>query len=591
MPKFNDLTNQVFGVWKAIKYKGNQSWLCRCTECSIEKTIRTYNLTKRTPKCDCQLVVPLGTTIDDLTVISVEGTQDYTCKCITCGKITHLKKYDLTHRRNTVCSHFKKRDLKGMTFGEWEVLEHSHDRMWLCKCSCGTIKEIQDYTLISGKSKSCGHPKREGFEVKVGETINSWYIAEDLGYGQYRCICECGTEKIVNVSNLRYGYSKSCGCKSGQNRSKTMLERYGDITSNRIENAREKWQIDTLNNKECLENFISKIASAIGRKPTASELADRLGIQKPALFKVIHKYNMEEQLSYLLNSSGYERQIENIIRSSYNGEIRIKDRKELSGYELDIYIPDKRVAIEFNGDYWHSSIFKYENYHRDKSIACIKRDIQLIHIFEYEWNDPVKRDKITELIKYHLGNNKLIYARNTEVQPIANSEAIEFCDKYHLQNGINSSFNLGMFYKSKLIGVMTFGGIRYTEYSDDTVEMYRLAFKSDISVIGGTQKLFKHFITTNPNINKIISYCDIAKFSGNTYFKLGFTTTAANLSRPNYVWVKNGKVLSRYMVTKKKLIELGYEAFGETENEIMSNLGYLKIHDSGNLRFVWNRGK
>lgn len=56
-------------------------------------------------------------------------------------------------------------------------------------------------------------------------------------------------------------------------------------------------------------------------------------------------------------------------------------------YELDIYYPEKRIAIEFNGDYWHSEKFKDKDYHYNKFSICRENNILLVSIFETDWNN------------------------------------------------------------------------------------------------------------------------------------------------------------------------------------------------------------
>ena len=76
----------------------------------------------------------------------------------------------------------------------------------------------------------------------------------------------------------------------------------------------------------------------------------------------------------------------------------------LNGKELDIYIPEKHIAIEFNGNYWHSSELKDIHYHQEKSLNCLKLGIRLIHIYEYEWvND---KENIKLFLKNTILNNK-----------------------------------------------------------------------------------------------------------------------------------------------------------------------------------------
>lgn len=70
------------------------------------------------------------------------------------------------------------------------------------------------------------------------------------------------------------------------------------------------------------------------------------------------------------------------------------DRKILNGQEIDILIPELSIGIEFNGDYWHSDKFKDDNYHINKCILAEEKGIEIIHIWESEWNtnkDLVKK--------------------------------------------------------------------------------------------------------------------------------------------------------------------------------------------------------
>lgn len=70
---------------------------------------------------------------------------------------------------------------------------------------------------------------------------------------------------------------------------------------------------------------------------------------------------------------------------NYNGRIEPNTRKIISPKELDIYIPDLKLAIEYNGTYWHAEERQNNIYiHREKSISCHNLNIRLIHIFEFE---------------------------------------------------------------------------------------------------------------------------------------------------------------------------------------------------------------
>ena len=83
----------------------------------------------------------------------------------------------------------------------------------------------------------------------------------------------------------------------------------------------------------------------------------------------------------------------------YNGRIEPNNRRIISPKELDIYIPDLKLAIEYNGTYWHAEERQNNIYfHREKSIHCHNLNIRLIHIYEFEDLDD-QIYKVNQLIK------------------------------------------------------------------------------------------------------------------------------------------------------------------------------------------------
>jgi hypothetical protein len=107
-----------------------------------------------------------------------------------------------------------------------------------------------------------------------------------------------------------------------------------------------------------------------------------------------------------------EKEINLFLRNFYDGEIILNDRKIIKPLELDFYLPGKNLAIEYNGIMFHSQSNKDNQYHYmfnmrnilqdhflKKTIECEKLGIQLIHIFDFEWEDKEKREIIKEYIK------------------------------------------------------------------------------------------------------------------------------------------------------------------------------------------------
>jgi very-short-patch-repair endonuclease len=259
------------------------------------------------------------------------------------------------------------------------------------------------------------------------------------------------------------------------------------------------------------------------------------------------------------------------------------DRKILEGKELDIIIPDKRIAIEMNGIYWHSeSNGKDKNYHLNKTELAEKKGYQLLHFWDIEYQN--KRDIVLSIIHSKLGiYDRRIYARKCEVREINTSTKDEFLEQNHLQGKDNSKVKLGLFYNNELMSVMTFDKSHYNKKYE--WELLRFANKLNYQIIGGASKLFKYFIknynSKNYNSKTIIAYADRRYSNGNLYNKLGFKFDG--YTKPNYYYIKDETIYSRQQFQKDKL-----NFFNEnlTEWKNMQLNKYDRIWDCGKYRFI-----
>lgn len=288
------------------------------------------------------------------------------------------------------------------------------------------------------------------------------------------------------------------------------------------------------------------------------------------------------------NSSDSQDQLVDFIKSKWSGVVEINDRKILNGSELDIYLPDLKLAFEFNGIFWHTEEFRQKNYHLNKTEHCENLGIKLIHIWEDDWRD--KRSIIESRIENLIGTSKRIWARDCKIQLISNSEYRDFVEKNHLQGFTIAKIRLGLFYKNELVSIMSFGRLRISlGYKKDANgwELLRFVNKVGLSVVGGASKLFSYFIK-NWNPEKIISYADRSWSSGNLYNRLGFKYIGK--TNPNYYYVKGGKRFGRFSFRKDILVKEGNDP-NMSEYQIMSGLGYSRIWDSGSLKFEWDKIK
>lgn len=297
-------------------------------------------------------------------------------------------------------------------------------------------------------------------------------------------------------------------------------------------------------------------------------------------YNFIYSHSRCPKCSFIKQKSKAEKEIIDFIKEKYNSFLIISDRNIIKPYELDVYIPDKNIAFEFDGLYWHSEACnKDKSYHLNKSKLCNEKGIQLIHIFEDEWKN--KKQIVKSRIKHLLGITKYkIYARLCEVKEINTDLSQKFIDKYHIQGSCYSKYNFGLFYKNRLVACMTFNKPRFNKNYD--YELIRYCTVSNFTIIGGASKLLKYFRQNNSGT--IISYADKRWSNGNLYKQLGFNELED--SKPNYFYVKNRVRYSRVKFQKHKLKNL-LEKFDEklSEYQNMVNNRYTRIWDCGNKVF------
>ena len=294
------------------------------------------------------------------------------------------------------------------------------------------------------------------------------------------------------------------------------------------------------------------------------------------------------------NYRGYSLIEEDVIKFLYEyieeQDIHLNRRDILpTRLEIDMFLPNYNLAIEVNGVYWHSeSMGKYRDYHLFKTIKCEEKDIQLIHILDYEW--LFKKPIIQSIILNKIGlNNSRIYARKCEIREIKDTSVIrEFLDNNHIQGYTHASTSIGLFYNEVLVSIMTFGKNRFKKNSNEW-EMVRFCNLLNTNIVGGASKLFKYF---NKNINvdnlDIISFADRRFFNGDLYKNLGFQFEK-NTS-PSYIYWKNNKILNRMSCQKHKLHKI-LENFDpiKTEYQNMLDHGFRRVWDCGNIKYIWKK--
>ena len=255
------------------------------------------------------------------------------------------------------------------------------------------------------------------------------------------------------------------------------------------------------------------------------------------------------------------------------------------GKELDIYVPSRKIAFEYNGLYWHSEIRgKYKNYHLRKTEESAKKGIRLIHIFEDEWlyRESIVKDKIRSILG---GSLQSIYARKCTIIEISLQKATVFLNKYHIQGASRSSVNLGLTYNGHLVAVCTFSPKLKKE---GTWYLDRYATIRTRRIQGGCGKLLAHFCRIKNPVS-VRTFTDRRWSEGSMYEKIGFTRVA--ITPPAYWYVPKGNRIRihRFNLRKdnKKMFPIKYDP-NMTESKLASENGYSRIWDCGQIVYDYN---
>lgn len=577
MPKRIDLTGKEFGDWVVEEYLENSVWRCRNKISNQIKDIHSYDL--RTKYLNNKMTyIPKeyedikGKQFGEWTALEHLQSGKWKCKC-SCGNegvvtITDLKKGASKRCNNPI--HKLKHNLIGQTFGKWKVVEYTGDMRWKCECQCEnhTVRDILTRDLINGTSKSCGCDRNYHIIHKdiSGQTFNNLKVLEYTGKdNMWRCEClACGNENfITHKDSILTGKTKSCGCLKETLRKETMIERYGDVSINATMD-RDRWQMETVRNKTNLERYLDNFKLKNGRKPTIQEIVDNLHIKEMTVFIKIKRYNLRDKVYINPNFSKMETDIKKYIESLGIETIQ-GNRTILSGKELDIYIPSKKVEVEFNGNYWHSAEHKDAIYHQHKSIECLRKGIHLIHIYEYEWKDDYTRDKIKRYINNELKGVE-IDVKNSKISHINEKDAYNFLSNYSLEDFKKSDKYIGCYIENILEGIMAIN------ITDNKCEIIYEHWVNGNTNIEGTSK-FIEYIRENYDICEISTDIKLDKYSGKQYLLNGFIIK--NIIEPTYKYINHD---GTYVLTEEDTAIL--------ENRNINFSSFYKIYNAGALKLI-----
>lgn len=394
--------------------------------------------------------------------------------------------------------------------------------------------------------------------------------------------------KISETLSIKYGVSNPSQIDGIQDKVRnTILSKYGSYSN--MKTTEQRRELKERIHNENMEKYRNIDFLKLGFKYFEKDNLPWVKCLKcgkefqvvlpPSHIKSLHCMDCDP----ILMSSSIERDLVEEIRSWGITNIITNDRKILKGKELDIYLPDFNLAIEYDGCYWHNSEKKDKKYHLEKTLACKEKGIHLVHIFDEELFN--KRELTLDMLKKMMNISNKIGARKCKIVELSDREYKEFVEDNHLQGYTPVKVRLGLAYNDSLVAVMSFSKPRFAK--DVEWELNRYCEILGSVVVGGKEKLLNYFEKTY-NPKSMISYCDLRWFKGTSYTKMGFELVKT--SEPNYKYFKSGyyDFHSRLEFQKHKMKDIKGFLFDEnlSEYENMRNNGYLRIFDCGNMVFV-----
>lgn len=271
-------------------------------------------------------------------------------------------------------------------------------------------------------------------------------------------------------------------------------------------------------------------------------------------------------LAKLGTSSGEKDLADFVLSLCDEDDVVFNGRKILSGQELDIYIPSKKIAIEYNGLYWHSEKFKEKRYHYNKWKTCQEKGVELISIWEDDWEN--RESAVKHMLKKKMGflEQKERINPTVDIREIERQEKKSFTEKYSIAKIPLVSRDFGVFQDDELLAVFSLSLLN----GKTTVNFGSYAEKCDMSFCSSDIMNFVKDYARKENVKEISvvidnSFSDMKKildrdFNTVTYLDLNFS----------------------YIVQKKRVSRSSSRKFTEEEK---SNL--LKIYDCGTTKYSY----
>jgi len=254
--------------------------------------------------------------------------------------------------------------------------------------------------------------------------------------------------------------------------------------------------------------------------------------------------------------------------------VKRNDRTKLGGLELDIYVPDSCLGIEYNGLYWHSHTNRSSSYHANKTAAAVAAGVNLLHVFEDEWRD--KTDIVKSMISSRLKmSTQSVGARRCVVKPLQPGIRRSFFETNHIDGDVASKAAWGLFDRDTLVYALSVRSPFHRK--EGVIEVARCAAALGHNVPGGLSRLVREASAwgRQEGYDKLMTYVDTRHGgTGRGYAVAGFVEV--DRTPPRFWWTDFEERYNRFKYRADS-------ANGLTEAEVAEAAGVVKIWGCENV--------
>lgn len=373
-------------------------------------------------------------------------------------------------------------------------------------------------------------------------------------------------EKVKSTNLERYGTEY---CIIGEKRKETLgilSEEYGNLLTSPNQVMLSPYAVECLRDK-------SKLEKAYG-EGSIMRLAESLGISYTTAVNALHAHGVPINKK---PRSKAEKDLEGMIRG-LGFDVVCNDRTTF-GVEVDLYIPEAQLAIEYNGIYWHSSIFKESGFHQRKSLVVRDKGENLIHVWEDDWIDIKRREIVKEIIKTFLGVTDHVSSENSDIVDVSEHQARELFNKNSIHGFVDSTVYYGISCDGEIVFLVGLSGNGEIWKVDGVSHTKR--------VDGGLNRILDHFKSIH-EWEKIEARANLNCGDEGMYRDAGFSF---NKVIPPKMYFTDGR--QKRFPKEDYEDDLMYDLFedynGQPVNAFLEGKGIHRVYCAGFIEYVMNK--